>query len=180
MKGTLVNVNSTDLQNTLYLITSTLVLVQQNAVRHNLSLHKCFMRVENVKGAVWTVDEVEFYKRRPSRCSSTSGGGNTPTPSATGAVSSRNGAPSTFSFGESLATTLQVRPQLELLRLYVCYDVLQEFCLCLQQAGLSESKLTSLLLPDALHPSALARLKEAAEDRKLDLSRYKRTLAISI
>jgi hypothetical protein len=38
-------------------------------VRHNLSLHKCFMRVENVKGAVWTVDEVEFYKRRPQRCS---------------------------------------------------------------------------------------------------------------
>ncbi|CAB1314926.1 unnamed protein product [Coregonus sp. 'balchen'] len=29
----------------------------KNAVRHNLSLHKCFVRVENVKGAVWTVDE---------------------------------------------------------------------------------------------------------------------------
>ncbi|XP_031629939.1 putative uncharacterized protein DDB_G0286901 isoform X4 [Contarinia nasturtii] len=40
----------------------------KNAVRHNLSLHKCFMRVENVKGAVWTVDEIEFYKRRPQRC----------------------------------------------------------------------------------------------------------------
>lgn len=39
----------------------------KNAVRHNLSLHKCFMRVENVKGAVWTVDELEFYKRRPQR-----------------------------------------------------------------------------------------------------------------
>ncbi|GBP26705.1 Forkhead box protein P1 [Eumeta japonica] len=39
----------------------------KNAVRHNLSLHKCFMRVENVKGAVWTVDEVEFYRRRPQR-----------------------------------------------------------------------------------------------------------------
>lgn len=25
------------------------------------------MRVENVKGAVWTVDEIEFYKRRPQR-----------------------------------------------------------------------------------------------------------------
>lgn len=37
-------------------------------MRHNLSLHKCFMRVENVKGAVWTVDEIEFYKRRPQRC----------------------------------------------------------------------------------------------------------------
>ncbi|PVD24512.1 hypothetical protein C0Q70_14995 [Pomacea canaliculata] len=41
----------------------------KNAVRHNLSLHKCFMRVENVKGAVWTVDEVEFYKRRPQKLS---------------------------------------------------------------------------------------------------------------
>ncbi|KAH9496367.1 Forkhead box protein P1 [Bulinus truncatus] len=39
----------------------------KNAVRHNLSLHKCFMRVENVKGAVWTVDEIEFYKRRPQK-----------------------------------------------------------------------------------------------------------------
>lgn len=39
----------------------------QNAVRHNLSLHKCFMRVENVKGAVWTVDELEFHKRRPQK-----------------------------------------------------------------------------------------------------------------
>ncbi|XP_058445516.1 forkhead box protein P1-B isoform X4 [Malaya genurostris] len=29
----------------------------KNAVRHNLSLHKCFMRVENIKGAVWTVNE---------------------------------------------------------------------------------------------------------------------------
>ncbi|CAD5224191.1 unnamed protein product [Bursaphelenchus xylophilus] len=40
----------------------------KNAVRHNLSLHKCFARVEqNVKGAVWTVDDSEFYKRRPQR-----------------------------------------------------------------------------------------------------------------
>ena len=39
-------------------------------MRHNLSLHKCFMRVENVKGAVWTVDEVEFHKRRPQRSTS--------------------------------------------------------------------------------------------------------------
>lgn len=44
-------------------------------MRHNLSLHKCFMRVENVKGAVWTVDEIEFYKRRPQRCTSSSGTG---------------------------------------------------------------------------------------------------------
>lgn len=33
------------------------------------------MRVENVKGAVWTVDEIEFYKRRPQRCTSSSSGG---------------------------------------------------------------------------------------------------------
>ncbi|XP_048873514.1 forkhead box protein P1-B-like isoform X2 [Brienomyrus brachyistius] len=41
----------------------------KNAVRHNLSLHKCFVRVENVKGAVWTVDEMEFQKRRPQKMS---------------------------------------------------------------------------------------------------------------
>lgn len=33
------------------------------------------MRVENVKGAVWTVDELEFYKRRPQRCTSSTGSG---------------------------------------------------------------------------------------------------------
>ena len=43
------------------------LFILQNAVRHNLSLHKCFMRVENVKGAVWTVDDEEYYKRRPPR-----------------------------------------------------------------------------------------------------------------
>ncbi|PSN57857.1 Forkhead box protein P4, partial [Blattella germanica] len=53
----------------------------KNAVRHNLSLHKCFMRVENVKGAVWTVDEVEFYKRRPQRC--TTGGVQSKSPTLT-------------------------------------------------------------------------------------------------
>ncbi|XP_077288493.1 forkhead box transcription factor P isoform X3 [Arctopsyche grandis] len=52
----------------------------KNAVRHNLSLHKCFARVENVKGAVWTVDEVEFYKRRPQRCSQAGGAANLPAP----------------------------------------------------------------------------------------------------
>jgi len=39
----------------------------KNAVRHNLSLHKCFVRKENYKGAVWTVDEVEFFKRRMTK-----------------------------------------------------------------------------------------------------------------
>lgn len=34
------------------------------------------MRVENVKGAVWTVDEIEFYKRRPQRCTGNNIGGN--------------------------------------------------------------------------------------------------------
>ncbi|KAG9340313.1 hypothetical protein JZ751_021760 [Albula glossodonta] len=36
----------------------------KNAVRHNLSLHRCFVRVERGKGAVWTVDETEFQKRK--------------------------------------------------------------------------------------------------------------------
>ncbi|XP_032066804.1 forkhead box protein P3 [Thamnophis elegans] len=40
----------------------------KNAIRHNLSLHKCFVRVENVKGAVWTVDELEYQKKRSQRC----------------------------------------------------------------------------------------------------------------
>uniref|UniRef100_A0A3P8VGQ9 Fork-head domain-containing protein n=1 Tax=Cynoglossus semilaevis TaxID=244447 RepID=A0A3P8VGQ9_CYNSE len=39
----------------------------KNAVRHNLSLHKCFVRVENVKGAVWRVDEGEYQKRRSQK-----------------------------------------------------------------------------------------------------------------
>ncbi|KAJ8259996.1 hypothetical protein GJAV_G00175870 [Gymnothorax javanicus] len=36
----------------------------KNAIRHNLSLHKCFVRVEGAKGAVWTVNEAEFQKRK--------------------------------------------------------------------------------------------------------------------
>ncbi|ETN75893.1 hypothetical protein NECAME_03666 [Necator americanus] len=52
-----------------------------NAVRHNLSLHKCFQRVEqNVKGAVWTVDDSEFYRRRPQRTAATRSQPNTPLP----------------------------------------------------------------------------------------------------
>ncbi|XP_075691408.1 forkhead box protein P3 [Rhinoderma darwinii] len=39
----------------------------KNAVRHNLSLHKCFVRVENIKGAVWMVDELEFQRKRGVR-----------------------------------------------------------------------------------------------------------------
>lgn len=48
-------------------ITIALISLNQNAVRHNLSLHKCFVRVENMKGAVWTVDEVEYQRRRSQR-----------------------------------------------------------------------------------------------------------------
>ncbi|CAL8369176.1 unnamed protein product [Lota lota] len=36
----------------------------KNAVRHNLSLHTCFVRVEGGKGAVWTVDEREYQRRK--------------------------------------------------------------------------------------------------------------------
>ncbi|XP_056629508.1 forkhead box protein P3a [Triplophysa dalaica] len=36
----------------------------KNAVRHNLSLHKCFVRVEGRKGSVWTVNEEEFLRRK--------------------------------------------------------------------------------------------------------------------
>uniref|UniRef100_A0A8C5MGE0 Forkhead box P3 n=1 Tax=Leptobrachium leishanense TaxID=445787 RepID=A0A8C5MGE0_9ANUR len=41
----------------------------KNAVRHNLSLHKCFVRVENIRGAVWMVDELEFQRKRGMRSS---------------------------------------------------------------------------------------------------------------
>ncbi|XP_069040816.1 forkhead box protein P3 isoform X2 [Lepisosteus oculatus] len=41
----------------------------KNAVRHNLSLHKCFVRVEGGKGAVWTVDETEFQRRKGQKFS---------------------------------------------------------------------------------------------------------------
>ncbi|XP_077567501.1 forkhead box protein P2-like [Stigmatopora nigra] len=39
----------------------------KNAVRHNLSLHRCFVRVENAKGAVWTVDEAQYQQRRSQK-----------------------------------------------------------------------------------------------------------------
>ncbi len=60
----------------------------KNAVRHNLSLHKCFMRVENVKGAVWTVDDSEYCRRRPLKINSNSG---------TSSSSSSSSSPSSIS-----------------------------------------------------------------------------------
>jgi hypothetical protein len=36
----------------------------QNAIRTNLSLHKCFVRFEDEFGSYWTVDDAEFLKRR--------------------------------------------------------------------------------------------------------------------
>ncbi|XP_072241353.1 forkhead box protein P2-like [Leuresthes tenuis] len=66
----------------------------KNAVRHNLSLHKCFVRVENVKGAVWTVDEEEYQRRRSQKV--------TGNPSLMKTVSSDP------TFGSTLCATLQV------------------------------------------------------------------------
>ena len=36
----------------------------KNAIRHNLSLHKYFKRVQTNKGSAWVVDEEEFMKRK--------------------------------------------------------------------------------------------------------------------
>lgn len=73
----------------------------KNAVRHNLSLHKCFTRVENVKGAVWTVDDNEYYKRRPQRLSNAS----VPATPKTPASAAPNGVPPLSPFGpEALAS----------------------------------------------------------------------------
>ncbi|XP_067110972.1 LOW QUALITY PROTEIN: forkhead box protein P2 [Osmerus mordax] len=65
----------------------------KNAVRHNLSLHKCFVRVENVKGAVWTVDEVEYQKRRSQKI--------------TGSPTLVKNLPSSLGYGAALNASLQ-------------------------------------------------------------------------
>ncbi|XP_026167958.1 forkhead box protein P2-like [Mastacembelus armatus] len=65
----------------------------KNAVRHNLSLHKCFVRVENVKGAVWTVDEVEYQRRRSQKI--------------TGSPTLMKNVPSNAAFETVLNTSLQ-------------------------------------------------------------------------
>ena len=36
----------------------------QNAIRTNLSLHKCFVRYEDDFGSFWMVDDLEFVRRR--------------------------------------------------------------------------------------------------------------------
>uniref|UniRef100_A0A182MM23 Fork-head domain-containing protein n=1 Tax=Anopheles culicifacies TaxID=139723 RepID=A0A182MM23_9DIPT len=38
--------------------------MMQNAIRTNLSLHKCFVRYEDDFGSFWMVDDHEFLKRR--------------------------------------------------------------------------------------------------------------------
>ncbi|XP_030625858.1 forkhead box protein P2 isoform X3 [Chanos chanos] len=65
----------------------------KNAVRHNLSLHKCFVRVENVKGAVWTVDEMEYQKRRSQKI--------------TGSPNLVKNLPSSLGYGAALNASLQ-------------------------------------------------------------------------
>lgn len=37
---------------------------KQNAIRTNLSLHKCFVRYEDDFGSYWMVDDAEFVRRR--------------------------------------------------------------------------------------------------------------------
>ena len=41
-----------------------LIFFLKNAIRTNLSLHKCFVRYEDDFGSFWTVDDCEFLKRR--------------------------------------------------------------------------------------------------------------------
>ncbi|XP_033882436.1 forkhead box protein P2 isoform X1 [Acipenser ruthenus] len=65
----------------------------KNAVRHNLSLHKCFVRVENVKGAVWTVDEMEYQKRRSQKI--------------TGSPTLVKNLPTSLGYGAALNASLQ-------------------------------------------------------------------------
>ncbi|XP_062707476.1 forkhead box protein P4-like [Aedes albopictus] len=46
------------------LLPTTRVPCFQNAIRTNLSLHKCFVRYEDDFGSFWMVDDNEFLKRR--------------------------------------------------------------------------------------------------------------------
>ncbi|XP_046804708.1 forkhead box protein P1-B-like [Lucilia cuprina] len=40
------------------------IIIKKNAIRTNLSLHKCFVRYEDDFGSFWMVDDSEFVKRR--------------------------------------------------------------------------------------------------------------------
>ena len=54
-----------DLKNTYkYYLLTYLLFFLKNAIRTNLSLHKCFVRYEDDFGSFWTVDDCEFLKRR--------------------------------------------------------------------------------------------------------------------
>ena len=66
-------------------------LLSKNAVRHNLSLHKCFMRVENVKGAVWTVDDHEYCRRRPLKVAGATNSSESSADSSSSSASSTSG-----------------------------------------------------------------------------------------
>ena len=58
------------------------------------------MRVENVKGAVWTVDELEYHRRRPQRGAAGSGSGNSGSSSSASSKSPPfSGSPSLYSGG---------------------------------------------------------------------------------
>ncbi|KAL5968984.1 Forkhead box protein P4 [Taenia solium] len=41
--------------------------IGRNAIRHNLSLHKCFRRVETAGGSVWVFDEHECLQRKDGK-----------------------------------------------------------------------------------------------------------------
>ncbi|XP_059090795.1 forkhead box protein P4-like isoform X2 [Tigriopus californicus] len=75
----------------------------KNAVRHNLSLHKCFMRVENVKGAVWTVDELEYHRRRPQRGANGGSGSSVGSSSSASRSPPFNSSPSMHFNGNDMA-----------------------------------------------------------------------------
>ncbi|KYN06992.1 Forkhead box protein P3 [Cyphomyrmex costatus] len=54
----------TDRKRSEYLGPSLVSKLCQNAIRTNLSLHKCFVRYEDDFGSFWMVDDAEFVKRR--------------------------------------------------------------------------------------------------------------------
>ncbi|KAF7662433.1 hypothetical protein LDENG_00236190 [Lucifuga dentata] len=83
------------------------MLIRQNAVRHNLSLHKCFVRVENVKGAVWTVDEAEYQRRRSQKITGYSMSTNDPIIIKERSPSLMKNVSSNLVYGATLTSSLQ-------------------------------------------------------------------------